>query len=326
MKIFIDDSGGFGWAPPGISLFCALTVSDRAIDKLAEQFSTWKLRQTTSTTDTELKGKDLSQLQQASFTNSIVLANYGHQLTLAGTNTASFGRTAAEHYLTDSVNIIRAGAERAERLKKPELAKFYGGMSRWVADRSPENVLWLLTLSKAIELSIQHAIVMFADEPQGHEFEDIEIIIDKSFIRKERHLEFWSEWLRTYLFRRSWMTPREWSEQHPFNRKYRQRPGILIMNDLFRNHMRFADSKDIPGVQIADVCANICYRRYSGSPKYRPYRLLRSKIRRIHGRELHIGILSESSHIADAPGSHVTFFDGDDMERWAKEAAAASID
>jgi hypothetical protein len=95
------------------------------------------------------------------------------------------------------------------------------------------------------------------------------------------------------------------------------------MDDLFRNHMKFAESQEILGIQIADICANICYRRYSGKPKYQPYRLLRSRIRGKQGSEMHIGILNKSSLLVDPPERHVTFFSEDDLTRWAEEARTA---
>lgn len=320
MKIFIDDSGGFGWSPPGISLFCALTVSDSSIDELSRAFDRRRVRQPGFTVENELKGKHLSPTQQASFASSTLLANAGVMLTLAGTDTRSFNRPTADEYVQNSADVLRAAAKRAARLEKSAVADFYNRMGGWVSRRSPENALWLLTLVKTIHLSIQHSIVLFADEPDEHEFEDIEILIDRSFIKKERHIEFWSEWLRAFLFRGSWMTPKEWSEAHPFNRKYRGRPGLLDMGDLFRNHMRFVESKETQGIQIADICANICYRRYSGKPKYQPYRLLRPRIRGRQGSEMHMGVLNESSLLKDAPENHVRFFSEHDVARWAEEA------
>jgi hypothetical protein len=47
MKIFIDDSGGFEWTVPGVSLFCAVTVSDRTLDGITANFVAWRYRQST---------------------------------------------------------------------------------------------------------------------------------------------------------------------------------------------------------------------------------------------------------------------------------------
>jgi len=66
------------------------------------------------------------------------------------------------------------------------------------------------------------------------------------------------------------------------------------------------NSKDTPGVQIADICANIAYRYYGGNRKYRPYNLLRSRILGKDNSEIHYGLLNESSLLTDAPENHVS--------------------
>jgi uncharacterized protein DUF3800 len=79
-----------------------------------------------------------------------------------------------------------------------------------------------------------------------------------------------------------------------------------VWSDLFRNHVHFGKSKDSVGLQIADISANICYRHFSGKPKYRPYRLVRSKIMGKYNAEIHYGVLNESSLLIDAPENHIS--------------------
>ena len=43
-----------------------------------------------------------------------------------------------------------------------------------------------------------------------------------------------------------------------------------------------------------------------GNPKYRPYRLLRSKVLGKGESEIYYGVLSESSLLTDAPENHVS--------------------
>jgi hypothetical protein len=313
LKIFIDDSGGFGWTSSGVSLFCAVTVSDRTLDDITANFTAWKGRQPYCNTNTEVKGKDLSQAQQASFAHSIILSSKGLQLTLAGTKTTLFKRGIAEEFIRNSAAVVRATAKWTEGCEKQALSDLYRRMARWMGERSPENLMWLYCLGDAIHLSIQHSIVFFAEEPDDCEFQDIEILIDKSFIGKPTHLEFWHEWLRNFLYSKSKKDPmaviKQWSDRdHPFNRKYGRAGGLIDWSDLFRNHLRFVESKDVLGVQIADICANICYRHYSEKPKYRPYRLLRFRISGKHGREIHYGVLNESSLLKDAPENHVSLY------------------
>jgi hypothetical protein len=43
MKIYIDESGSFGWGSnPGISLFCGVTIADRNADALFARFRAWR--------------------------------------------------------------------------------------------------------------------------------------------------------------------------------------------------------------------------------------------------------------------------------------------
>jgi len=103
------------------------------------------------------------------------------------------------------------------------------------------------------------------------------------------------------------MTVKQWSERdHPFNRRFKRARGVIDLTDLYRNNVRFGRSDDCSGIQIADISANICYRYFSGKPKYRPYRLLRSRTLGEHGSEIHYGVLNNSSLLTDAPANHVT--------------------
>jgi hypothetical protein len=77
--------------------------------------------------------------------------------------------------------------------------------------------------------------------------------------------------------------------------------------------MTFVDSHDVPGVQLADICANICYKYYSSNRKYRPYRLLRSQILGQDGTEIHIGLFNESSLRTDAAENHVHPYSEEDL-------------
>jgi len=311
VKIFIDDSGGFSWTPHGVSLFCALTVSDKVLNSTTSNFSSWKSRQPYFTVGAELKGTDLSALQQASFVNSVILNSTDLRLTLSGTKTSLFKKEIAEQYIKDAAGILRASAKLGTETNRPLIEDFYRRMARWVEQRSPENLMWICCLGDAIRLSIQHSIVQFMYPADDCEFENIEVLIDQSFIEKSTHIKFWQEWLRNFLYSRSrkepTMIPKPWSQRdHPFNRKFGRAQGITDWTELYKKHVHFVKSKDTPGVQIADICANIAYRFYSGNSKYRPYRLLRSRISGKHDTKIHYGVLNESSLLTDAPEKHVS--------------------
>jgi Protein of unknown function (DUF3800) len=311
MKIFIDDSGGFSWTTHGVSLFCAVTISDLIVNKVTADFKAWQARQPYFNAGSELKGTDLTGLQQASFVNSVILNSPDLRLTLAGTKTNLFKKEIAERYIMDCAAILRATAKLGNKTSRPLIDDFYCKMARWVEQRSPENLMWIMSLGHAIRLSIQHSIVQFMYPADDSEFENIEILIDQSFIEKSTHVRFWHEWLRNFLYNASRkdpvMIPKPWSERdHPFNKQFGRARGITDWTELYKNHVHFVKSKDTPGIQIADICANIAYKKYSEHPKYRPYRLLRSRISGKHNSEIHYGVLGEESLLTDAPENHVS--------------------
>lgn len=138
-------------------------------------------------------------------------------------------------------------------------------MSGWIRNRSRANVFWIVVLQQTVFDTLQHAIVRFADPEYDNEFENIEIAIDRSSIRREEHLVFWKEWLRRDLMKSSGadiMTVKEWGPNHPFKRKYEIHKGLYDYNDLFHKHTDFHDSKSMMGLQIADICANVFYRYF----------------------------------------------------------------
>ncbi len=208
-----------------------------------------------------------------------------------------FKRDIAQHYIKDAEAILLEAAKSTEQANRPRLTDFYTRMANWM--RRPNQLMWLFCLGDAICLSFQHAIVMFAEPADDCELEHIEILIDQSFIEKSTHREFWQVWLRLFLYNRSVkkpvMTIKQWSERdHPFNSKFKRARGVIDMTDLYRNNVRFGKSDDSSGIQIADIFANICYRHFSGKPKYRPHRLLWSRTLGEHNSEIHYAALNES--------------------------------
>lgn len=311
------------WTGHGVSLFCAVTVSDKAFDAVMSNFSTWKGKQPYFKTGAELKGTHLSALQQASFVNSVVLSTTGLRLSLAGTKTTLFKKEIAQQFIRDAANILRATARSGDETDRPLVADFFRRMAGWMGDRSPENLMWIYCLGDAIHLSMQHGIAFFAEPADDGEFENIDILIDQSFIGKPTDIQFWQEWLRNFIYSRSVkdpiMVPMQWTPRdHPFNRKYGRARGLADMSDLFRSHVYFVESNDALGVQIADVCANICYRFYSINPKYRPYRLLRSRISGKYKTEIHYAVLNESSLLKDAPENHVKDYSEEERSAMAE--------
>ena len=316
MHIFIDDSGSFSWHNPGISLFVSVLTPDREIPDLVARFAKWK-RTVIGKSNRELKGEELTDNQLYSFTYQ-VLPHRLHNplLTVVGFDT----RITAEAIIRrcrDQVSEQFGYSSKLVLQHNPSntgLAQSYTEMSGWARNRSTQNFAWVNTLEEEILQSVQHLTVYFYDEEYDAEFENIEILIDRSFINRERHIIFWKEWLRNGLVGRNhrgeaFIIPDEWAKRnHPFVRKYDDN-GICEFNDLYHKHMRFEDSRREIGLQIADTCANICYRYYRGNRHLTAYRQLRPRIVGEGGRPMTVIRFTEGSLYKDGVENHVRTLD-----------------
>lgn len=318
MDLFLDDSGSFSWHNRGRSLFAGLTVPDRALTALLERFERWRSRVAGGSRAPEIKAKDLTSAQLSSLVREVLCpTDLDVRVTVVAANTKITSEKIVEE-VRDQVAAQFARAAELVRQHSPSkkaLIRDYTEMSGWVRNRSTPNVLWINVLEEAIQQTVQHSVVYYMEPVDDAEFENIEIIVDRSFIHRERHVGFWKEWLRTGLSDRTsrtggFMVPNTWARRgHPFIRKYRK-GRLFNFSNLFRNHLHFSDSKRVSGLQIADMCANICYRHWRGGETSQAYQLLRPRIVGRDGRDLTtIHFTTEDSLIRNGIENHVHLVD-----------------
>jgi hypothetical protein len=320
---FIDDSGAFSWGNKGKSLFCGVTVSDVELPSLEQRFLDWR-RGVIGNSRRELKGHELTPNQLYSFSYKVLPRTIRDiHLTLTGGDTSVTDESYLERLRDQAAEMFRLSSELCAKHKNDRLVETYRQMSGWVKNRSTSNVLWIVALQQAIFDTLQHAIVRFAGPEQSSEFENIEIAIDRSFIFRDEHRVFWTEWLRNDLMKPSRigtiMSIKEWPPDHPFKRKYRMHKGLVNYGDLFHNHTGFHDSRSMIGLQVADICANICYRYFREDSDTRAYDALRPRVVGRDGYEIRIVAVDESSLHKDDLSNHVSEFDLEEWKRLADE-------
>lgn len=313
MRIFVDESGSFSWSTPGISLTVALVIPDGAMDSLTSRFLTWK-KSILGKSTRELKGSELDSAQLESFVRKVLpLSERAPLLTVVGADTA----TTQECHVTKAKDQLSEQYAHCVQLllehdppNKP-LAQGYREVSGWTRKRSAVNFLWIASMERTIVEAIQLMICAFLELEFDHEFENIEISIDRSFIKEPGPIDFWLEYHRLCHSNRAKkgegvLVPKDWRlRNHPFPRKYRLKPGVTNLNDLLRNHMNFVDSKRSVGVQIADICAQICRRFHCGDVNLAAYTLLQRRIIGRDGIKLLLVHFNESSIFKDKPENHV---------------------
>jgi hypothetical protein len=324
---FIDDSGSFSWGNnKGKSLFCGVTVSDAEMPELEKRFISWK-RSVVGDSGQELKGCHLTGNQIASFVTKAFPPSSNVILTVAGGDTSVTAESYVARMRDQAAEIFRLSSElcakhTSDTNKNEKIVEFYRQMSGWVGKRSTPNCLWIVVLLETIFDTLQRGIFRFAEPEFSSEFENIEFVIDKSFIHRDQHLEFWKEWLRADLMKSSrgpFMTIKEWPPDHPYKKKYMMQKGLYDYRDLFHNHTVFRDSKSTIGLQVADICANICYRFYRDDRKdIRAYTLLWPRLERLDKSEIHIiGVDERSLHNGDL-SEQVGVLDVEEYKRLAE--------
>jgi len=313
MRIFVDESGSFSWSTPAISLMAALVIPDGSMDSLTSRFLTWKSSVVGRSTR-ELKGSELDSAQLQSFVQH-VLPNSERSplLTVVGADTANSREsdvTMAKNQLSEQyAHLTRLLLERNPPNKR--LAQNCTEVSGWMKKRSAVNFLWIAIAERTITEAIQLMICAFLDQEYDKEFENIEIAIDRSFIKEPGPTDFWVEYHRiAHLDRakkgQATLIPRDWRlRDHPYHRKYQKEAGITDLGDLLHNHMNFVDSKTSIGIQAADICAQICRRFHRGDASLEAYRLLQNRIIGRDGIRLLLVHFNQSSVFKDKPEKHV---------------------
>lgn len=283
MRIFVDDSGDFGWAPAQISLHCGVLVSSSVLVELFPRHFEWKKSMIGLHRRREIKASSLTDEQLAAFVRTVIIPENHLRHVIVGVDTSLVTKRVFENWRDGLSHLCQGAAGWSNSRRFPIAARQYAEMGGWLWNRSPENLALMLSLGEVIWQSLQNAVIWFHEPQFEPEFDDFEIVIDRSFIRRREHELFWCEFFRTYLTNKSRREPlrvsREWNENnHIFERKYCQHDGNLDLTPLFREHMYFSDSEVSEGLQIADICAHICLRYHRRKQWFEAYRLLRKYI------------------------------------------------
>jgi hypothetical protein len=330
MKIYIDESGGFSWGKePDFSLFCGVTIADRDSDALFSRFAEWR-RIIAGDSKREIKGSELTDAQLEIFADH-VLSTRGRDilLTVVGLDTTKTKREHIEELRRQAWVMTERSEEIAAEHNNAWLTEFYRQQAGWMKKRSAENLFWMVGLVHTIFHSLQQTLVHYSDPEHDADYQSMNILIDRSFIHREQHLNFWREWLRNSIGGSSMpptIIPITWRpRKHPFTEAHTIRPGLLDLRPLLHDNTGFFRSHEYTGLQIADICAHtICrYNRWDGAEA--AYAKLRTRIVCQDGAEMYGVAVDERSLHTDDPRNHVGILDPSEyIERAERLRAEAS--
>jgi hypothetical protein len=313
MNIFVDESGDFSWRRPRCSVLTSLIILSRDLPDVCSRFGSWK-RQIVGDSREELKGSTLTDQQLSSFVSAVFPAGDAHsKMLIVGVDTRVTQESAVSAVREQTAQMFALAKSRVEgaNMDNKRLIQDYLEMPGWIKRRSNENALWIAALEETISQTVRLAVEAFADEHFDDEFADIEIEVDRCFVKDQRHIMFWKEWFRNGFSNRGhrakhFSRPAAWKIRgHPFLQRY-GRGAFLDFTDLFQSHMNFRDSEQVIGIQLADICAQIASRWLNGVGAFAAFESLLPRVIEQDGaavRMLHIH--PEHSIWKDSVGDHV---------------------
>lgn len=328
MNIYIDESGTFGWRNPGVSLFCGVVVPGRASEALFGRFAQWR-QSLIGESRREIKGSELTGPQLSSFVSQVLPSN-DRDIWLAcrGINTYITQEGVVLRLKEQAAIILDECSRIAERHNNARLQEQYRQMCGWMNNRSAQNLLWLIGAADVVIDSLTAAVVRFLEPGDDSEFEKLAITLDQSFIKRDQHHDFWKEWLRSEITKSSRQdgvpNVKQWRERnHPFYRKTSIYPNLMSWHSIVHEDMQFGNSKEMPGLQIADICANILLRHHRRSEDKDSYSQLEHRIVGKHGVTMTLTHVSEESLHKDDPRLHAGVLNVEEIKRQADALGTA---
>ncbi len=274
MIIGIDDSGTFKEEHMG--MFAAIYIRPKKYEKLKKVFELWeeglpdRCRK-----DGEVKGWLLDDEQMSDFAEKVLLNNnvHGTKHHVFATPLIDFNVDTIKYQRDKNVKQLLEGAEqyRDDGKKYYKIAQFYEDMSKWLNKRSLKTLLKIELLSSTIYGAFRDSVVWSVNKDFDRELGDLTIRMDKGFIDKPIHMDYWLDTMRTSLWNLSYhgggfIHLDTWRSNHPYVKRFIKYPdsneNLSVFTKEIRNCMNFYDSKDFYEIRMADIIANAYFRHY----------------------------------------------------------------
>lgn len=161
-----------------------------------------------------------------------------------------------------------------------DLCYFMNSFEKKIADYntrlSDQEYLQSILTTQNIRKTLQHTLVYYIDYKYAKYFKDYFFIFDRKLSTKLSPME---KYIDTYLLPFLQGNPEKqqalaivgiWKKGHPFVDNYLNKDGDIMLNAIFKNGLRFVDSKEEPGIRLIDIVCNTLY-SYLHFPENREY-------------------------------------------------------
>lgn len=265
MRIFIDESGSFQ-VPKSADDHSAAVVVGVVVPEIREQALLEQFARFVSGLDKserngsgEPKGSRLSSANRARFAD-ILGSVPGVMILPVTADLSDLAGHAEELPLHLSKSLREHAAICVHQTMRDEVLT----LSRQIANLSAQEVLKLLLYTESIQECVHHAVLYLSEPPYRDCWSTVDILIDRLTKNPTgREKQVFKVMLLSWLTAWSASSPltlikKVHTADHPFVQRFDTEAGI-DMRLLVGEGLRWVDSAQEPGVQIADIAAAITF-------------------------------------------------------------------
>jgi len=285
MTVAIDETGDFNETSDSHSFFVAAYIQSEngQLEVKRKQFDDWEntLPDVIKTKKGEVKGSALNVGQLQSFLKSVIFklpeVRTSYVSLIPAHTPIDIIRKYQRFEIRQVEYSLKAFIEAGNKKKNINFLREY---SKWLNKRPLKDFIKMLCLKNALLDTLNNTMIYGIVNDKIAELLNISYKVDRDFLTEENM--YWSEYARRSVQENSKSRPfpmlNTWDKDHPVKKKYfikreNGRDGINL-NIIFKDNLKFVDSKDNFEVRIADVLGIIINRFWNKGEMKMEYDLL----------------------------------------------------
>jgi len=269
----IDETGDFDPNSDKFNYFVGVTIdqNDGRLTIKRSQFDIWEgsIPQKYKTDKGEVKGQLLPEEYLITFSKTVLEVKPKLWFSVVRIKPNENPVELLDRHKEIEIKQMQSVIDKAKQLGHKNWAKGYEQIMAWYKNKNYQIVMKIKCLENLIGLTVNQSIgwgqLSYLDDNKDiTNIRDIEIKIDKDFVRAENVKIIWNEsfrqFWRDFTFKNRIPIITEWEkEDHPMFQIYGT-DGKLNFTRIFRKKTNFFDSQESWEVRLADVTGTILHR------------------------------------------------------------------
>lgn len=264
MLFFFDESGDFSLPNADehkCAVVCGLVIPETVSERLRKDFEAFvSYLSGDEKINSEPKGTLLTDKNRMRFCE--ILSSYSEVLVTPTTLDLSISSRKKTLSICDRMkaNLF----EDAKKCVYDTMKSQTEEMGRQWGNLSINEALRLVTLTSCFWEAIEHSVVFHSGKEYYDYWDNLHFVIDAvktAKLSREEKIFTWMVlmWLTAWSKRRPLITISEiHTDEHPFVKRYCTKTGFDL-GKILKGNIRYYNSRESWGLQIADICANIVY-------------------------------------------------------------------